>query len=162
MPRSSTHRIKSASKSSRLKSYRRRKRLLMIEPLESRRLLAGAGAPFVSQITRLDSSPNNLAQIRYQVLFDEAVTGVDVADFAITKTGAITGYSIASVTGSGTTYVANVNTGTSSGTLRLDVIDNDTIRDYRNSAWRLWSKQRKLHNWPSLHDRQNCSDGHAQ
>ncbi len=129
MRRSSTHRNRSTSGSSRTKLYHRRKRLLAIEPLETRRLLAGAGAPFVLAITRLDSSPSNRAQIRYQVVFDEAVTGVNATDFAITRTGGISGYSIASITGSGTTYVANVNTGTSNGTLRLDLIDNDSIRD---------------------------------
>ena len=126
----------------RLKSYRRSrfyskrqngrnswKRLFQFELLEARRVLAGNGPPFVSSITRLDANPSNAATVQYQVLFDEAVTGVDSSDFVLTRTGTLAGTSIGSISGSGTTYIVAVNSGTGSGTLRLDVDDDDTIRD---------------------------------
>lgn len=62
------------------------------------------------------------------VTFNEAVTGVDVGDFAVTASG-VTGASMTGVVGSGTTYTVTVITGTGDGTLRLDVIDDDSILD---------------------------------
>jgi hypothetical protein len=53
---------------------------------------------------------------------------VDPVDFTLTTTG-VSGASIASVTGSGDTYTVTVNTGTKAGTIRLDLMDNDTIQD---------------------------------
>jgi hypothetical protein len=62
------------------------------------------------------------------VTFSAPVTGVDAGDFALTHTG-ISGPSIDAVTGSGATYTVTVNSGLGSGTLRLDVVDDDTILD---------------------------------
>jgi hypothetical protein len=68
--------------------------------------------------------------VDYTVTFSEPVTGVDVADFALTLTGGITNPSVASVASvSATTYTVTVNTGSGSGTLRLDVIANASIAD---------------------------------
>lgn len=41
----------------------------------------------------------------------------------------MSGASISSVSGSGDTYIVTVNTGTDSGTIQLNVIDNDNIED---------------------------------
>jgi hypothetical protein len=60
------------------------------------------------------------------------VTGVDVTDFALTTTG-VSGASVTGVSGSATGYTVVVNTGTGSGTVRLDVIDNDSIKDTTGS-----------------------------
>ena len=85
--------------------------------------------PVVSAITRGNINPIGGDTVQYGVLFSKSVTGVDVADFTVTTTG-LTGSSINSVSGSGTTYVVMVNVGTgASGTLRLDVVDNDSILD---------------------------------
>lgn len=67
--------------------------------------------------------------ISFSVTFSESVTGVTADDFALTTTGSITGASIIDVTGSGNVYTVNVNTGTGDGTIRLDVVDNDSIID---------------------------------
>ncbi|MBC7879642.1 MAG: PD40 domain-containing protein [Anaerolineales bacterium] len=67
--------------------------------------------------------------IPFSVTFSEAVTGVTVDDFALSVTGGISGAAVIDVTGSGNAYTVNVNTGTGDGTLRLDVIDNDSIQD---------------------------------
>ena len=80
-------------------------------------------------IVRASASPSNAASVNYTVTFSESVTGVDVADFVLTVTGGISGASVASVTGSGATRTVTVNTGSGSGTLRLDLIDNNSVMD---------------------------------
>jgi hypothetical protein len=59
------------------------------------------------------------------------VTGVDVTDFQLTTSG-LTGASVTGVTGADTSYTVTVNTGTpasAGATLRLDVVDDDSITD---------------------------------
>jgi hypothetical protein len=85
--------------------------------------------PIVKSITLVNASPTNLASVKFTVTFSESVTGVGTADFSLTKTG-ITGPAITSISpASGKTYTVTVNTGTGDGTLRLNVVDDDTIRD---------------------------------
>jgi probable HAF family extracellular repeat protein len=84
-------------------------------------------APVVSSIVRKGPSLTNAASVSYTVTFSESVTGVDATDFALANTGGVTGDSIADVTGSGNVYTVTVNTGSGSGTLRLDLIDNGSI-----------------------------------
>lgn len=67
--------------------------------------------------------------VSFSVTFSEAVTGVTVDDFVLIVTGTITGASIIDVIGSANVYTVNVNTGTGDGTLRLDLVDNDSIQD---------------------------------
>jgi hypothetical protein len=74
----------------------------------------------------VDPSPTAAASVQYTVTFSQVVTGVDTSDFALTTTG-VAGASVTGVTGSGTTYTVAVGTGTGSGTIRLDVVDNDSI-----------------------------------
>lgn len=85
-------------------------------------------APIVNSITRLESNPTNAALVRFLVTFSEIVTGVDSPDFALTAAG-VSGASITGISGSGTTRTINVDTGTGDGTIRLDVLDDDSIRD---------------------------------
>jgi hypothetical protein len=91
--------------------------------------------PIVSSILRADSNPTNMDTITFTVTFSKAVTGVNTTapfnDFALSVTE-VTGSSIMSVSGSGDTYTVTVNTGSGNGTIRLDVIDNDSIRDGDN------------------------------
>ena len=82
----------------------------------------------VTGITRANPDPSNAASVVFTVTFSRSVIGVDVSDFALTVTD-ITGASVTNVTGSGDTYSVTVNTGTGSGTLRLDVVDDDSIED---------------------------------
>lgn len=92
-------------------------------------LQAATPAPVVDSILRGNINPIGGDIVQYGVQFTKSVTGVDAADFAITTTG-LTGSSINSVSGSGTAYIVMVNVGVgSAGTLRLDLIDNDTIVD---------------------------------
>lgn len=89
-----------------------------------------APAPVVLSVNRVGAAtvaPNSSQQ--FTVTFSLAVTGVDAADFALTTTGALAGASITGVSGSGATWTVTVNVGGPSGTVRLDVVDNDTIVD---------------------------------
>ncbi len=67
--------------------------------------------------------------INFIVTFQEPVTGVDSGDFALTTTGSVSGASVTGVSGSGTTWTVTVDSGSGSGTIRLDVVDNDSIVD---------------------------------
>lgn len=82
--------------------------------------------PTVTSIVRAGADPTAASSVSFTVTFSEAVTGVDATDFALTTTG-LTGASITTVSGTGTTWTVTVATGTGSGTLRLDVVDDDTI-----------------------------------
>jgi hypothetical protein len=87
--------------------------------------------PVVNSILRANASPTNTASVDFTVTFSEPVTGVDTVapfdDFALTTSAGITDASITAISGSGTTYLVSADTGTGSGTIRLDVVDDDTI-----------------------------------
>lgn len=85
-------------------------------------------APVVVSVTRLDLDPASAASLRFAVTFSEPVSAVDASDFALTTSG-LSGVSVSGVTGSGADYTVTVAAGSGSGTLRLDVSDNDSIRD---------------------------------
>ncbi len=83
--------------------------------------------PAVVSINRSGASPTNAGSVQFGVIFSELVTGVDIADFALSLSG-VTG-TIASVSGSGTSYVVTVNGITGNGTLGLNLVDDDSIVD---------------------------------
>jgi hypothetical protein len=83
--------------------------------------------PSIVSLVRASANPSNAATVQYTLTFSESVKGVNTPDFSFTLTGGTTGASVVSVTGSGKTYTITVNTGTGNGTLRLNVIDNDSI-----------------------------------
>ena len=84
--------------------------------------------PIVLSSVRASTNPTNIANVGFTVTFSKLVTGVDPSDFALTTSG-VTGASIVGVNGSGQTYTVTVNTGMGDGTIRLDVMDDDSIRD---------------------------------
>ncbi|MFC5475427.1 Ig-like domain-containing protein [Paraherbaspirillum soli] len=91
-------------------------------------------APTVSSINRVGSSTNNANSEQFTVTFSESVTGVDISDFTLTNTGGVTG-TIASVSGSGSTYTVTVNGVTGDGTMRLDLNSSGTgIADAASNA----------------------------
>ncbi|HNE67937.1 MAG TPA: choice-of-anchor Q domain-containing protein, partial [Anaerolineales bacterium] len=71
-------------------------------------------APYVTSVYRISPDPTAAASVDYTVTFSEAVTGVDKDDFTLTTSG-VTGASIATVTGSGSSYTVKVNTGSGNG-----------------------------------------------
>jgi len=84
--------------------------------------------PTVFSSVRVNANPANAASVNFTVTFSESVTGVDTSDFTLTTIGII-GASVTSVSGSGSTYTVTINTGTGNGTIRLDVTDDDSIKD---------------------------------
>lgn len=90
---------------------------LMLEPTN----------PRVDLIQRISTNPASPGSpVGFSVFFSTSVTGVDADDFSLTTTG-LSGASIANVSGSGSIYTVSLNTGSGSGTVRLNVIDNDTV-----------------------------------
>ncbi|NWF63125.1 MAG: metallophosphoesterase [Chloroflexi bacterium] len=87
--------------------------------------IIGGSAPVVSSILRNDPSPTNAGQVNFQITFSDPVTGVDASDFLLNTN--IPNAGIIDVTGTGNAYTVSVNTGNGDGTLRLDLIDNDSI-----------------------------------
>lgn len=88
--------------------------------------------PTVQSVVRASANPTNAGTVNYTVTFDAPVSGVDATDFALTTSGSIAGASVTGATpvggpGPRSTYTVAVNTGTGDGTLRLDVLDDNTI-----------------------------------
>ena len=84
--------------------------------------------PGVTAILRSSPNPTTAQKVIFTIGFTETVYGVDMSDFALHATG-ITGASIANISGSENVYRITVKTGKGSGTLRLDLIDNNSIFD---------------------------------
>ena len=85
-------------------------------------------APTILSSLRTSATPTNLASVDFTVTFSESVTGVNAGDFSLTTTG-VSGAAVSGVSGSGSVYTISVNTSSGDGTIRLDVLDDDTIVD---------------------------------
>ncbi len=83
-------------------------------------------SPLVMSITRASATPTGATDINFNVTFSQNVTGVDAGDFSLTTSGVL-GAAVSGVSGSGSIYTVTVNTGSGSGTIRLDITDNDSI-----------------------------------
>ncbi len=86
-------------------------------------------APLVTGSLRTDPNPTSADSVMYSVVFSEPVSGVDTSDFSISATGTLSGASITSVSGLGYLYIVTVSTGSGDGSLRLDILDDDSIED---------------------------------
>jgi CSLREA domain-containing protein len=76
---------------------------------------------------------NSRSTVRFNVLFTQNVTGVDVSDFALATTGSVSGAGLNGVAGSGGSYTVSVYVGSGAeGTVRLDLVDNDSIKNQTN------------------------------
>ncbi|MBK9208848.1 MAG: S-layer homology domain-containing protein [Anaerolineales bacterium] len=85
-------------------------------------------APTVTSSVRASTNSTSASSVNYTVTFSESVTGVNTADFSLTTTG-VSSAAVSGISGSGSSYTVAVNTGVGSGTLRLDVLDDDSIID---------------------------------
>ncbi len=85
-------------------------------------------APLPVSITKLDSDNPVTPFVRFQVTFDEAVSGVDVSDFSLATTGVVDAMVIG-VSGGSTVYTVDVYTGLASGTIALTLLDDDSVTD---------------------------------
>lgn len=96
-------------------------------------LTANSSDPLVTSVVRFDAAVNNDSTVVFRVYYSEQVSGVDQNDFVLTTTGNLDQVSIESVNHTAAYTQVTVNTGTNtgveSGTLRLDVIDDDSIVD---------------------------------
>ena len=88
-------------------------------------------APFVQSIN--GSNPANLttgaSSVQYTVTFSESVLNVDSADFSVATTGTVSVASAPLVAGSDGVYTVTVSGISGSGSLRLNLVDDGSIRD---------------------------------
>jgi len=95
------------------------------------------GPPAVTSISRVPEglANSNYYSVDYKVTFSEEVSGVNISDFAFITEG-VSGAAISKVNGydGDSEYTVTVNTGSGSGTIRLDIVDDGTIldTDYNN------------------------------
>jgi len=82
--------------------------------------------PNVTSSVRANADITGATDVNFTVTFSQPVTGVDTGDFSLTSTG-VSGPAVTGVSGSGSVYTVTVNTGSGSGTIKLNVMDNDTI-----------------------------------
>ncbi len=92
-----------------------------------------ADVPVVKSILRADTDPTSEDVIRFNVSFSRNVSGVDTGDFTFATTGNISNAYVVEINGSGDMYSVVVNSGSGEGTLRLDLLDNDSILDDSNN-----------------------------
>ena len=98
-------------------------------------LLTGASTswtlsnPAVQAINIMDATITKATSVQYMVTFNESVTGVALADFALATTAGGASGTLASVSGSGASYIVTVNNVTGNGPLGLNLGDNNTILD---------------------------------
>lgn len=86
--------------------------------------------PNVTSLTpMLDPNPTKGATVRYQATFDENVYGLSPTNFTVLMSGGTTGAAVTNVSGSGTTYVITVGTGTGNGALALEFINSGGLTD---------------------------------
>lgn len=85
-------------------------------------------SPVVQSITRASANPSNATSVDFTVRFSEPVTGVDISDFTLTTSG-VSDALINEVSGEDSVYTVEVNTGTSDGTIRLDISESTSISD---------------------------------
>ena len=86
--------------------------------------------PYVESITLADPSPTTApGSLDWTVTFSANVTGVDVADFSVASSGLSGAPAVTGVTGSSDTYNVTASSGSGSGTLGLNLVDNNSIVD---------------------------------
>lgn len=90
--------------------------------------LASSTPPQVTSISRVEADMTNRTNVHYTVTFTEPVTGVNIGDFVLNTTD-IKKAAITQVSGYAETHTVTVNTGIGNGTIQLNLVDNDSIKD---------------------------------
>ncbi|MGD8452380.1 MAG: Ig-like domain-containing protein [Phycisphaerae bacterium] len=86
--------------------------------------------PGVVSIVRADANPTAATTLHFTVTFSEAVTGVDSSDFAVQTTGDLgTPTEVVVSADSGTTRTVTVTVNNGTGTVQLNLVDDDSIVD---------------------------------
>jgi hypothetical protein len=84
--------------------------------------------PYVLSIDRTAVNPTSAGSVGWMVTFSESVTGVDASDFTLAASG-VSGAGVTAVSGSGATRTVTASTGSGDGTVRLDLVDDNSIQD---------------------------------
>jgi hypothetical protein len=84
--------------------------------------------PTVVSVTRASPNPTSAASVDFTVTFSENVYFPWTSVFTVAQSG-VSGAKVTGWTGSGSVYTFHVSTGSGTGTIRLDVTDDDTIVD---------------------------------
>jgi hypothetical protein len=100
-------------------------RHLGVELLERRALLTVPTVLAIQPVAANALTNQEFAQ--YLVTFSESVTGVSSSDFALVTTGGVAADRAIEISGTGDQYLAVVHGIQGAGTLRLDLVDNDSI-----------------------------------
>lgn len=87
-------------------------------------LITNSGASVLS-INMLDPNPTVAASVRWQVKFDQPVTGVNAGNFQLS--GGVTGAAITGVSGSGDTWTVTAGTGTGTGLFGLNMVNSTGV-----------------------------------
>lgn len=85
-------------------------------------------APTVAGVTLVSGPLLSADSVEFRVNFSENVTGVDATDFRVETSGSVA-FGGLSVTGSGASYTVTVTGVSGAGSLGLNLIDDDTVRD---------------------------------
>ncbi|XEG75678.1 DUF4347 domain-containing protein [Pseudomonas sp. abacavir_1] len=97
-------------------------------------VLVDSVAPSASGIVRVDASPSNGTSVRYTVTFSEAVSGVDASDFVLVGSQTASGVVSSVSTVDSRTYSVVVSAVAGTGTLRLDLANDNSIKDQAGNA----------------------------
>lgn len=100
---------------------------VVLDPIFAIGTIHFPGPPAVQSVTRLDTSPTNASTVRWTVSFSEEVTGVDATDFQLAH-GLGGSPAVIDIAGSGRQYTVTASTGSGSGALALNAVDDDSIR----------------------------------
>jgi hypothetical protein len=85
--------------------------------------------PEVASVAVAGAPDSDAGVVSFDVTFSEDVTGVDTSDFTLTKAAGVTGHVAGVSTLSGDVYRVRVAGVAGEGTIRLDVVDDDSIAD---------------------------------
>lgn len=108
---------------------------LLVSQNSSSHPLLGSGkavllaVPHVTSITRLSPSPAPDGDLDFQVTFSHGVAALSINDFDLTTTGTISGSDVHGIEGTvdPRIWIVHVESGYGNGTVRLDLIDNDSV-----------------------------------
>ena len=125
-------RVKRAAARS-LRRQRRRGRLFVsTEPMESRLLLSvDTVSPTVLSINRTSPAASNTSasSVSFTATFSEPVSGVDATDFSVATTGTVASTPVQVSQVSDSVYTVTVSGITGTGSLGVNLADNDSIHD---------------------------------
>ncbi|GAP39977.1 choice-of-anchor D domain-containing protein [Flexilinea flocculi] len=80
----------------------------------------------VVSILRADPDDTNAASVRWNVVFENNVTGLSASNFTLVSFG-ISGAAITGVSGSGTNWIVTASTGSGTGSLRLGLVNDNGL-----------------------------------